>query len=312
MLAHRTRSGLIESRFRGAVVACDPDGEVVASWGDFDAPFFMRSAAKPFQATVSQELGAGLVPEQLAVAASSHSAEPVHLAYVSDMLASQGLAESDLVCPEHWPLGVGAKARVIAAGHVRPRRLFHNCSGKHAAMLRACLAQGWPIADYAAPEHPLQRLMGETIGEVTGEPVGPVGVDGCGVVTFRTSVTGMARAFAKLAVDDRYGEVATAMHRFPALTAGSERPELPIGVAVNGAVKGGAEGCLGVAIRGQLGLAAKAEDGSLDAAAVAMVEALRLLRLWREGVSGWDDLVAIPNYGGGRPVGALEAALAES
>ena len=41
-----------------------------------------------------------------------------------------------------------------------------NCSGKHAAMLAACVARGWPLAGYLDPEHPLQR-------EVRGDPRAP-------------------------------------------------------------------------------------------------------------------------------------------
>ncbi|MEK8107682.1 asparaginase [Micromonospora sp. M12] len=32
-----------------------------------------------------------------------------------------------------------------------------NCSGKHAAMLVACVARSWSTHDYLDPEHPLQR-----------------------------------------------------------------------------------------------------------------------------------------------------------
>ena len=119
----------------------------------------------------------------------------------------------------------------------------------------------------------------------------------------------MATAFAALATEERYRTVATAMHRFPYLTAGSRRPEPALAVIVDAAVKGGAEGCLGVAVMGQVGIAAKAEDGSLHAAAVAITEVLRRLGLVSESTPGFDGLKRRPLLGGESPVGALEHAL---
>ena len=47
-----------------------------------------------------------------------------------------------------------------------------NCSGKHAAMLATCVANGWPIETYLAPDHPLQQVaIADTFAELTGEPV---------------------------------------------------------------------------------------------------------------------------------------------
>ncbi|MEK8171988.1 asparaginase [Streptomyces sp. M19] len=70
-----------------------------------------------------------------------------------------------------------------------------NCSGKHAAMLAACLANGWPLGTYLDPDHPLQRLVLRTVEEVSGERVAHTGVDGCGAPLMSLSLTGLARAF---------------------------------------------------------------------------------------------------------------------
>ncbi len=266
----------------------------------------MRSAAKPFQAYVSQANGADLVPEQLAVAAASHSAEPVHVAYVRAMLAEAGLDESMLACPADHPIGAAARDLSVARGRPGPRRILHNCSGKHAAMLRACAASRWPLDSYTDPDHPLQRANQELIEELTAEDPGPVGVDGCGVPTFRTSVEGLARAFARLASEARFRSVWTAMHRYAPLVAGTGRPEVAIANAVDAAAKGGAEGCIGVAIRDRLGVAAKADDGSGVAAAAGVVAALTDLGMIGPTNSFSTSRVGQPAVlGGGRPVGKL-------
>ncbi len=310
MLARSVRSGLVESTYLGEVVAALPDGEIVARWGSLDGRFFFRSAAKPFQAVVAREHGAELSGEELAVACASHSAEPVHLALVRRILSGAGVAESALACPPDRPLGPDAADRVAAAGKGRPRAVYHNCSGKHAAMLAACAVQGWPLAGYHEPAHPLQQLNRAEVGAVTGEDPDPVGVDGCGVPTFSVTVAGMARAYARLAVGDRYAEVRTAMHRYPMLTAGTGRPEARLAAAFGFVAKGGTQGCLGVAVPGRLGLAVKSADGSLAACVVAAAAALERLGLVPETLAGGlEGISKIPVLGRGLPVGTLEPAL---
>ena len=44
-----------------------------------------------------------------------------------------------------------------------------NCSGKHAAMLSACVAAGWPTEGYLERDHPLQQAIEARLGEAAGE-----------------------------------------------------------------------------------------------------------------------------------------------
>ena len=68
--------------------------------------------------------------------------------------------------------------------------LGHNCSGKHAGMLAACRAHGWPLHPYRELSHPLQQRVAELVGPAD------VAVDGCGVPTFALTLSGMATLFA--------------------------------------------------------------------------------------------------------------------
>lgn len=306
MIVGEVRSGLVEARHPVTVVAADGAGRRVAAFGDdVDRPFFFRSAAKPFQGHVAQRSGAGLASEQLAVACASHGGQPVHLAYVSGMLADVGLGEAALRCPPAWPRSESAERRVAASG-CAPRPLLHNCSGKHAAMIRACVSQGWSTADYTDPDHPLQRAVFEYVSDVTGEGLTPVGVDGCGVPTFRVTVPGMAAAYARLATDPELAGVADAMYRFSPLTSDGEFPEAELARWVPGPVKGGARGCVGLAWYGGLGIAAKASTGESSVAVIGIIEMLRRLGLLPAYPEQALASVARPAVlGGGRPVGEL-------
>ena len=307
MLARVIRSGLVEAVHDGAVAAVDVDGRLRASTGDLDRAFFLRSAAKPFQATVSQESGADLSSHQMALACASHGGQPVHVAIVRAMLAESGLDESALKCPPAWPFGEGAQDQLVAAGHRAPRAIWHNCSGKHAAMLRACVASGWPIDTYLDPDHPLQERIAGTMQDVLGANYGPVGVDGCGVPAFRANAHSMAGSFARLAGDVRFAPAWQAMHRRPALTSDQGQPAAHIATWVEAAAKHGAEACLGVAVRNQLGVAVKVWDGSPRAVGVGMVAALDQLglvsRTAREALRG---ISHPPVLGGGLPQGTIE------
>ncbi len=310
MLARSVRSGLVETYHEGVVAVCDPSGSLVASSGDIDRPFFLRSAAKPFQAWVSQQSGAGLRPVELALACASHRGHPAQVAVVESMLAGRGLTESDLRCPADWPLSPPAARRLFAAGHDRPRRVWHNCSGKHAGFLRACVDRGWPTDGYLDPGHPLQREIVGFVSDAGRFDVEPVGVDGCGAPVLRTNARAMATLYATLGTVPSLGEVFTAMHRYPALISGNGEGDAVIATVVNGVAKGGAQGCLGIGLASGYGVAVKTWDGIHDVAVVAAVAALDAIGALCDNASHCLVGRARPVVsGGGQPVGEIEPTL---
>jgi L-asparaginase II len=105
--------------------------------GDAGREFFMRSAAKPFQAAVVQRSGAALGDEQLAMASASHGAQPLHVSMVREMLASVGLDEQHLLCPPDRPSSATAD-RLWARWATWSRSECFTTAGEHASMLRAC------------------------------------------------------------------------------------------------------------------------------------------------------------------------------
>ncbi len=307
MLIGSVRSGVVEARHPVSVVAVDGDGTVVFRAGeDQGTRFFFRSAAKPFQATVSRRLGMPLAPEQLALVSASHGGQPIHVALAERLLAEAGLGPDHLLCPPAWPASAGAVRRLAAAGVEAPHRLFNNCSGKHSGMLRACVAQGWPL-NYTDAQHPLQQAIRDEVAASTGESPDPMGVDGCGVPTFSGTVAGLAAAFARLATDPALAPVAEAMARFAPLTADGDRAEAELARWCHAAVKGGAQGCVGVAWFGGLGVAAKCWSGQDAPALVGIIAALRLLGILPDYPAAMLAEVAQPAVlGGGRPVGHLQ------
>ena len=299
------RTGLAESIHDVAVVAVAADGTELFRSGNPDRPLFYRSAVKPFQATVALEAGLTLPVEHLAVASASHGGWPIHVAIVRSILGDVGLDESALQCPPSWPLSPGARDLQIRRGVRSPKRVFHNCSGKHAAMLGACTVQRWPIETYLDPDHPLQRRIIEVVADATGIRPEPVGVDGCGAPTLRGSVLGLARAFAKLSSSERCKPAANAISRFPSLVADNSRPDGKLARWWGGPVKVGAEGQIGIGRHG-IGIAAKVDAGRPEVAVAAVIAAADQLGLVSDAMrNALEAEAAPPLLGGGKPVGAL-------
>ena len=285
----------------------DPGGTLLASHGDIDWAFFARSSIKPFQGTVSLENGAELPPEWLALACASHTGAPIHIAIVREMLRSAGLIEGHLRTPPDWPDGPN-RDRLVRASESGPEAVFHNCSGKHAGFLMACRVSGWDLASYAEPEHPLQQRVRKMLQDVTGQSEFLVGVDGCGAPTFTVSTRSLAAAFARLGNDERFARVFDAMHRFPRLASGMGKPDAEFAIHTNGVSKRGAEGNLGLSIRGRGAIAIKIADGDSRPIGPVVTDVLTQL--------GWvtpamaDALAAatrVPMSGGGREVGTVES-----
>ncbi|MEE8497839.1 MAG: asparaginase [Acidimicrobiia bacterium] len=308
MIVGSVRSGLIETRHPVVAVAVDESGAVIASLGDdLDRDFFLRSASKLLQAAVAQRNGAALGPEQLAIAASSHSAFPVHVAHVSDMLLSVGLDHQHLRCPPARPSRSTSDRLWATRGRVDKERVFHTCSGKHAAMLRACVANGWSF-EYTDPDHPLQREVVAIASDTAGRSSEPIGVDGCGLPTLRSDVVGLARMFSRLVNDPEFAEVKSAASRFAPLTVDGWRPESVLARWIPCVVKGGVEGCIGLGMLEQgIAFAAKSWTGLLAPAIVGLIELMNRVGVIPDFQRSQLATTARPDVlGGGRPVGTMQ------
>jgi len=308
VLAQVTRSGVVESLHSGSLVLLDADGSVTIAAGDVTSPVYPRSSLKPMQAVAALESGADLAGPLLALAAASHAAEPFHVAGVREILGRAGLPVDALGCPPDVPLDPAVHAAALRANDPTDPRLWMNCSGKHAGMLLACVASGWPTDTYLDPAHPLQRRAVAEVADATGEPVTHLGVDGCGAPAATVSLTGLARAFAAFVradADSPRGRVAAAMRAHPEYVSGTRRPDTWLMQGLPGALaKGGAEGVLALALPDGRALALKIADGTQRAVWPVAVGALRAAGVETEVFARLADA---PMLGGGRPVGAVEA-----
>lgn len=288
-----TRGDLVESIHQVAACAVDAGGAIHFRAGDIEVPVFLRSSAKPFIAAAAIAAGAverfGLEPREIAVMAASHRGEPFHIDAVKSILRKTGMDVSALQCGAHYPYDETSAQAMIRAGEA-PSALHNNCSGKHAGILALCSLIGADPATYLEASNPAQRAILDLCARLSDDDAQtwPLGVDGCGIPVYATSLRRAALSFARFAtlegVDARDAAalrvVRDAMVEYPEYVSGTGELDTVLMQVAGGAIacKAGAEGVHGVAAIGSaLGYVSKVLDGAGRARGPSTIAALRHL-----------------------------------
>ncbi|NKE47542.1 asparaginase [Roseomonas frigidaquae] len=275
-LARIWRGPLVESVHRGTVVVANFEGRLLGSWGDAGLMTFPRSSLKPFQAMALVECGAadafGLSDEHIAMACASHDAQPFQIGLVGDWLGRLGLGEDALVCGPALPRREADQANAFAQGG--PRRIYHNCSGKHCGFLTVAKHLGAGL-NYGDAAHPAQQLYLDILSDYMGRDATklPAGRDGCGLPALAVPMRNLATAAARLGLGYSGNtarraaakRVLGAMAAYPDHVSGLDIATSRIVRATGGrvVVKGGAEGfVLAIVPEKGLGICIKIADGS--------------------------------------------------
>jgi L-asparaginase II len=309
VLVRQIRGGIVESEHRGHVVEVGLDGGLVRSLGDPDRLVTLRSTVKPFGLVALIEAGGieafDLSDAELALMASSHSGEDMHVRTLQGVFRRAGVSQSLLACgAQDMPLDRLTAARLARDGE-RPGPVRHMCSGQHAVGILLAKLGDWTLDDYWTDDHPAQVAYRGAVARAFG--VAPerlrTAIDGCGLLTYAFTLRELARAYAMLAAPDRLPRddprvslapalrrIRDAMLAHPEMVGGTrDRLDTSLMKALPGRLvsKAGMEGLRGVAILagpraggqdpGPTGLALKIEDGGgTDRAPwAATVEALR-------------------------------------
>jgi L-asparaginase II len=306
ILVRQVRNGLVEAVHRGDVVEVDAAGRMLHVIGDPDRLVNLRSAVKPFGLLAllraAGHASLDLTAEELALMASSHSGEDLHVRTLQAMYRRLQIPTTALQPGVAAPLDALTAARLARDGE-RPNAVRHMCSGQHSVFILLAKLNDWPMDGYWEAEHPAQRAYAHAIAGMFG--VRPdklvTGVDGCGILTYAFRLREVAEAYAVLAdptalpaSDPRSAFTADlvtirdAMLAHPEMVAGSrDRLDTSLMKAADGSLvsKSGMEGLRGVGIlpgargdgSGATGLALKIEDGDSGdrATYAAAVEALR-------------------------------------
>lgn len=301
-LAKLERGGIAESFHFGVAVLVGPNGQVLESHGNIEKPIYPRSALKPVQALVMQELGLELSGVELVLSMASHLGTASHIDAVDRILEAFQLSRSDLMCPRAFPGNPKARAESNEMS-----RIAMNCSGKHASFLATCKLNGWDFKTYLDPSHPLQLKMLEKTEALSGEKVVNTSIDGCGAPLFAISTIGLARAISGFS---REGQELIAAAKANPWAIGDAGGADSLFLEQGFMSKIGAEGVFVVSTDSHHAVAVKIADGNLRAAPAVALELLR-----KHGLISDDSYQVLHSsvypkvLGGDQVVGALKLAI---
>lgn len=284
-LVQVTRGYRVESIHCAEISVINNEGHEILGTENTSLKTYLRSSAKPFQATVlldtKTDVFYGIPDEWIALTCASHNGEEIHANIVRSFLKKIGLDDSALQCGTHVPLVFTFGGY---SGHVQESYspAYHNCSGKHTGMLAVCRHLEKNVKTYLQFEHPVQKMILKKIEKYSGEKDIHLALDGCTAPVFYVSVRGMARMYMHLAMgsDDNIERIRTIMTDYPYLIAGKGRFDTQIMEICKGkiAAKVGAEGVQGCAVKHpdgrRFGINIKIHDGNRRALAPLLIETL--------------------------------------
>ena len=287
-LVREYRGDTLDLTHFGYIVIVDENSKVLYSVGDPDDIVFYRSASKPIQAlpVIARGLDAkyGISEEESVIFAGSHAGEPFHIAALESLMKKAGLNEEMLVMKPAVPAYGPANEARIRAG-IPPRKLFHNCAGKHCALMLLQRELGGETTDYWRMDALAQQEVKRCIEEISETRDVRLGVDGCGVPVFAVPIRCIATAFKNLAApehirDDSLREAVTRfvprIHRYPHMMRGTGYICTEINRDDNLVGKGGANSVYGFALkRERIGVSFKFTDGTEHLWPLVILEILK-------------------------------------
>ena len=246
-------------------------------------PFYLRSCAKPLQASLLIDYGMDIkydmTEEEIAICCASHAGEDVHLEVEKSLLNKLGLDETFLKCGLHKPLSKTKQDEMLLDGG-EENVLHNNCAGKHIMMLGLCKMNGWDLTTYEEEEHPLQVKIKEKITQICElKHRFPTTKDGCGVPIMSMPLEDMLRGYLNLFTNMRYEKIKNAFLNHPYLIGGENRLDTKIiQNSENIIAKVGAGGlCIVVNLEKEEAFIVKISDCDMKAREYVVVQSLKNL-----------------------------------
>lgn len=277
------RDGLVEQEHYGYLMVSDKK-RIIDSHGDSkDVPFYLRSCAKPLQASLVIDYGVDkyfdLTSEEIALCCASHAGEELHVNTAKKFLEKIGLDESYLKCGFHKPISHKEQEKLLLT-NTRETIFHNNCVGKHIMMLAICKMKNWGLQTYDEPEHPLQIAIKEKINELCEvKKEYPLTKDGCGVPIMSMPLKNMLTGYLNLFTDPKYEKIKNAFLNHPYIIGGENRLDTKIiENSENLIAKVGAGGlCIVVNLEKEESLVVKISDCDMKAREIVTLDTLKNL-----------------------------------
>ena len=285
-LVNEYRGNLLDLVHFGYVCVVDENSKVIYRAGDPEAMVFYRSASKPLQAlpVIARGLDEkyGITDEESVIFAGSHQGDDFHVRAIESIHTKAGLTEDMLVMNPALP-------QVKHAPDTKPRKIYHNCSGKHTGAMLLQRDLGGEVRDYWKQDSPAQREIKRAVAVLSEFPEErvEVGLDGCGVPVFAVGMKNIAAAFKNLACPDKIAEPELAaaaaryvprIHAYPHMMRGKDMLCTLINEDPALVAKGGANGVYGIGIKNmRMGISIQLLDGCDGMWPIIIYEVLKKL-----------------------------------
>lgn len=279
ILIQYNRSDLIEQEHSGFITIFKND--FFHEIGDSaDYPFYLRSCAKPLQASLIVDCGLDFSTAETAICCASHAGEPCHTALAERLLYKIGLDKSYLKCGLHKPISQSEKEKLIKSG-TKETIFQNNCVGKHIMMLAICKKMSWDLKTYDEISHPLQQKIKAKIYELCEiKEEYPITKDGCGVPIHSMPLKNILKGYLNVFCNEKYSLIQTAYRNHPYIIGGENRLDTKIMQnSKNLVAKVGAGGlCCVVNLKTKEGFIVKISDCDMKAREIVVLSLLKELK----------------------------------
>ncbi|MGL5722585.1 MAG: asparaginase [Brevinema sp.] len=291
-LVKEYRNSILECTHYGAICGVDKSG-IKYRLGNIEDYYFFRSASKPIQMLPVLYYGIAqkynLTPEEIAIMSGSQRCEERHVEVVLSILQKTGIEENILIMLPSYPLNENHKNKLISQGKPK-RKIYHNCIGKHIALVLLARELKENESDYWKPESKTQQVVKEFVAKVSGIEISKIkmGTDGCGVPVFSVPMEYISKSFLNLAnpenlSDKKLTEVIKLntgyINQYPQMISANNSICTILNTDSNIIAKGGALGvyCFGLKNEG-LAFTIKLSDGSYDELGNIVIKILEHLK----------------------------------
>ena len=269
------RSGRVEVVVYGILSVTDGRNRLM-SVGDTGFELWSRSLLKPWQLLTNYQILKDNYPalkdEHFALFMASHSADAEHLRALEEVLAICQISEDELLCPPARPLDTATRELMRERGE-KPRRRYHNCSGKHSGYLAAIKATGGNRANYLVESEEHHSRLKTILADLLGRRAESFAAttDGCQLPNYALTVGELSHAYLTLLTgkgqDNHlseaakenpifapYAELGQLMLHYPRMISGKGRLDYKImskeifAEAPAMVAKEGADGLLGIGV----------------------------------------------------------------
>lgn len=287
-LTREYRGKVLDLIHMGNLCVVDEKGNVVHALGNPENPTCYRSSSKPLQAlpiiahNIDKQFG--LTETECAIFSGSHAGEKFHIEALESIAKKANLKEEDMIMLPTWPANEAHKMELLR-NHAEPRKFFHNCAGKHLALMMLQRELGGEVKDYWKISSPAQQEIKATICKMSETQDAEISLDGCGVPVFTVPLKNIAIAYKNLACIDTIADenlrkaarrYVPTIHQNPLMMRGTGFICGIMNMDENIIAKGGANGVYGFGLKKQkLGVSFKLADGTESSWPIIALQVLK-------------------------------------